>query len=298
MLLDDTLSISSINSFGQNHLTTLFDQNGSALFTDYNMFLDLSVSEKFIGSELQLLINHGENVVLRVNQILGKYAEALIVRMCNLHPEINSYFAHIARFATRLNHTYIDRFVAVGTDLTSSLENPFMKFHMQVNDQQRDIIWVNKRDVIQLLTVPNKPGFVADLQVKCYHNWHDLRYAIKKYHMPIVYFDMNDDYCFLKSFWDHKKLDANSDWASVELVEPSEILADMKQRLKFYKTILLRLLNQEISVQYVIDRAKYEGDIEFGRAISGTSTINSGQIIIPSSAIKESLLILANHAHE
>ena len=298
MFLDEKLSIRSWDSYGQSITTTLFNSNGTASFSNYNTFVDISLSENFIGSELQLLINHNGDVEQRVNQILGKYAEAIIVHTCNKYAEINAYFAHIARFALRENPAFVNRYVAIGTDLNSTLNSPYMIYHRQANDQQRDIVWVNKKDVMQLLTVPNRTGYIAGLQVKCYHNWSNLKLDVTKYCMPIVYFDMNDDYGMLKAFIDSKKSLGGSlfenPWVNVTLVEPSDILAELKQKLNFFKRTLIQLLNKQITVQYVIDMAKAEGRTEIGRAITGPSSVHSQQIIVPHSSIQESQMLITS----
>lgn len=289
MSFNNNLIIGNTNSFSITVASQLFEPNGDVRHSSpYNAFLDICTSEGFIGSELEFLKRPNTNTEEGVNYLLGKFAEALIVMKCNDIPEYNHFFAHEARLAQRTNNPFIDRFVAIGTGLQQTRIHPLYNFHCQMNDQQRDIVWVNKRDVKSLLTVPNRSGYIAGLQIKVSSDWRYAYKKIKDYLMPMVYFDLNNDWHQLDATITREKAlswdSGLTDWQHVHLVPQNDIVQEIKSDLLLFRQLLIKLVHNEISVQYIIDMAKYEGNANLGHAITSGFTPNS-QIIVSKTAL-------------
>lgn len=282
--------------YGSNADPVIRSLYASSISTHYNTLVDFLISENHIGSNLQLLIISGENVHMRVAQILGHLAEAIIVQQCNSDPYINHFIANTARFAKRLTNTYVDRFTAIATGLNSTKNHPLYRSHHQPNDKQTDVLWVDKRNVKSLLLRPNTQGFggiPAGLQVKVSFNWANVGYSqnFSDYNHPIMYFDMNDDWSlldgYIKSKKDEHRYNPLSGWHSVELIQPNEIIQTIKLQLWWLYRKLIEVVNGEITPQYLIDLAQAEGMAAVGAAITGGE-----RLVITTKAITESELIL------
>lgn len=72
--------------------------------------------------------------------LLGRLAEALIVRQCNQDFEKNRLWASYARRGNKV--ASLDNYIAMGTGLATTKNKHITKY--SPNDTQRDIIWVKK----------------------------------------------------------------------------------------------------------------------------------------------------------
>lgn len=267
--------------------------------THYGQLLNCLQDGNYIGSELQLLIIAPPHQIhARAANILGKFAEAIIVEACNNSPEINQYIANSARFAKRLTNTYVGRFTAIGTGLNTTRDHPIYYIHHQPHDKQADVIWVDKRNARSLLMCPNTAGFggiPAGLQLKVSFDWRNIGYSAKfpNYDKPILYFDMKNDWNSLSDYIESKKraysANPSNQWHTVSLIKPNEITEEIKQQLWWFYDYLIKLIEGKIKPQYIIDKAKAEGDAALG------ASITAGQrIIVSSSAIEEGDRLLRN----
>lgn len=133
-----------------------------------------------------------------VRILLGRLAEALIVKQCNQDAEMNRKWAKLAYRYEVGGVPNVDEYCAVGTGLVSTKNrfptkyNPF--------DTQRDVIWVNKFDVLKELrrntSSASGGGYLAGLQIKVSKNINYLHRELTKrfYEVPVVYFDLNRDF--------------------------------------------------------------------------------------------------------
>lgn len=127
-------------------------------------------------------------------QILGHCAEAVVVRRCNESPEINKKWLDIAHRWTKYNATICNETMAIGTGHYRT-QIYYPNFY-HYNDPQYDIIWINQENNEPL--VNGFPfGSYIGLQIKTSINSEnnindDLR--TNKYYVPIVYFDICNDY--------------------------------------------------------------------------------------------------------
>lgn len=99
-------------------------------------------------------------------RLLGKIAEALVVRNCNACVYSNREWGRVARKGARLTTTP-DDFKALGTGMESTRLTYHQKY--RPNDPQRDVIWIHKQNAVQELQMLNagRPaGISAGVQLK------------------------------------------------------------------------------------------------------------------------------------
>lgn len=145
-----------------------------------------------------IIVRDEEDVRNKVMQLLGKIAEALVVRSCNSDVYANRRWGQIGRRGRNVHHS-LDQYVAIGTGLETTRRGYLHKY--QPNDTQRDVIWVHRRFMrreLQTLINGRAAGYSAGLQLKVSMNGFqyiyrsDIRRA--KYEVPLVYFDLCNDY--------------------------------------------------------------------------------------------------------
>lgn len=130
-------------------------------------------------------------------RLLGKIAEAIIVRRCNEDLEVNRKWVKIARIGENISKT-ADKFIAIGTGLVSTKNKYGIKYNP--GDTQRDIKWINKDNLqseLMMINKGNTDGNVAGLQSKVsilgkQYIFNDL--LLQRYEVPIIYFGINNDY--------------------------------------------------------------------------------------------------------
>lgn len=261
--------------------------------TYFNSFIDVLLSENYLGDELDLLLVRSNKMSLetQVSNLLGRLAEALLVKRCNENEEINRFFANTAREG-HPTHPYAGKqFTAVGTGTRFTSNHPIYNIHYQPCDRQVDVIWVSKKDVKKLLQypVPNV-GISAGLQLKTGSDWYNVSRTITNYWHPVVYFDLANDWHRLNEYINNQK-DINqwnqlSDWHQVKLVVPNDITEKIKYELLWFRNLLIDLLNNKVNVKYIVDMAKAENMFEIGHAITGQKTHT--QVLISELALSES----------
>lgn len=126
--------------------------------------------------------------------LLGKIAEAVIVRRCNEDEEINKKWLSIARRKPAKSKT-AERFYAVGTGLIAT-KNKYSTIYNPA-DTQRDIVWVDDEGMLAMQKSSYTAGKYAGLQIKVSRNgmgyfFQDL--CNLRYEVPVVYFDIAHDY--------------------------------------------------------------------------------------------------------
>lgn len=128
-------------------------------------------------------------------RLLGKVAEAVMVRNCTDNAKLNRAWLAKAR-RNRTIQRVADVFHAIGTGLHSTKKKYPQKY--SPSDPQRDIIWINDNGPCALVAGgQSTSGVVAGLQVKVSGN--GLNYIQKslsdqRYEVPLVYFPMNNDF--------------------------------------------------------------------------------------------------------
>ncbi|MBQ8940699.1 MAG: hypothetical protein IJ062_02605 [Firmicutes bacterium] len=161
-----------------------------------DILLEETGTIRFDGNDAVLSeIIDGKNSRNTAMKILGKVAEAVIVRNCFNNPEINKKWLDKARRG-KSKPEIASRFRAIGTGLHSTKReyphkyNPF--------DTQRDVIWMDSEGKVANVIGSNVvSGVQAGLQIKVSGNGANYvqRAMIKnQYEVPVVYFPINDDF--------------------------------------------------------------------------------------------------------
>ena len=137
----------------------------------------------------------GRNPRSTAMKILGKVAEAVVVRNCVNDPVINKKWLDKARRGiSRPDVT--SRFRAIGTGLHSTKREYPHKY--SPSDPQRDIIWVDSKGrVANVIGSSNVSSIQAGLQIKVSGNGINYvqRAMVKgQYEVPVVYFPINNDF--------------------------------------------------------------------------------------------------------
>ncbi|XRD90832.1 hypothetical protein ISN72_07395 [Dyella nitratireducens] len=131
-------------------------------------------------------------------RLLGKIAEAIVVRRCNEDVALNRRWGQIGRRG-RFVHNALDDFIAIGTGLETTRQRFPQKY--SPTDSHRDVIWVHRDDTVrelQMLAHGRPAGISAGIQLKVSTDGYRYVYrqdiARAKYEVPLVYFDLRNDY--------------------------------------------------------------------------------------------------------
>lgn len=243
-----------------------------------NTLLDVLIEESYISENFVLKQIFTGDAHADATRLIGSLAESLVVNLCNESPEVNRILGKYARFG-QVSHRVLDRYVAVATGSMRARNN--YQQHYNPNDTQRDIIWVEKDNTEnQLLCIRDNTGpsaKPAGLQVKASND--GLNYVvptIKKYHYPILYFDLNGD-------WGEVQKSVSYHHPEATMIHPDEIQHEIKHILRGYFDIVVALIRNEVSVQQVINESKYNGDSVISAGIDGAEVNHTSKIILPPS---------------
>lgn len=221
-----------------------------------DILIDETGTIRFDGKENQFALG----VVLGINpqrtamQVLGRVAEAIIVRRCAYDMMENHRWFELA-FGSTVNLTEISYFTAIGTGLKST--KLYYPHHYNPHDPQRDIIWVNKAGYCACIRGDSIiSGIVAGLQIKASTN--GTRYILSdiindRYVVPIVYFPINNDFELLCQKLQQKGIPVtySSEQASFLenrlLINGSLFDPDAFSELKLYMPLIMDLMTERIS---------------------------------------------------
>ncbi|AMF86915.1 hypothetical protein ACV2BG_004715 [Escherichia coli] len=268
----------NLNEFYQNPtIEMVMSIYGSGL-------MDVLTNERYISldgnKKLGLKFKRSRNPDADATRLLGSIAEALIVQACNNNKELNKVMlGHARGKGTRTSSAIADRYIAIAT----GSQQTFLNFGHYYNpcDTQRDIIWVDKNDpelqansIVKGRFTSIKP---AGLQIKTSHNFKNVVGTFKKYHYPIIYFDLNNDWHEAFMYVTFENM-ANPN-ANLYLVPHDDAILHLKQRLRGYFSIVSALMRDEISIEQIISHAKYNGDVVLS-SIDSTAGDDSADVII------------------
>ena len=181
--------------------------------------------------------------------LLGKIAEAVIVRRCREDEEINKKWLSIARRKKAKSKT-AERFQAVGTGLMRtkidypSIYNPA--------DTQRDIVWVDDEGMRAMIKSSYAAGIEAGLQIKVSRNgmgyfFQDL--CNLRYEVPVVYFDISHDYDKVA-----RELVLNQGFCGKPSIEENFVRASAidyngYEEVCFYEDLVMALVTGKLTVE-------------------------------------------------
>lgn len=192
------------------------------------------------------------NVNRSVMRLLGKIAEAVIVRDCRENEDVNKKWLSIARRKKTKRGTAA-RYIALGTGLLYT-KNSYPTFYSP-SDPQRDIIWVNPETKATSIMPQDRitEATVAGLQVKVSTN--GLSYVYPeiingRYKVPLVYFDLNRDFDQIaqKLYEERRDVIIGEDFISAKVVDYEEY-----EELLDYMELVRGLITGKITPDYLIN---------------------------------------------
>nr|WP_308545491.1 hypothetical protein [uncultured Lachnoclostridium sp.] len=196
-----------------------------------------------------------QDVVASAMKILGRVAEAVIVKNCNKDSGVNKEWFKIARRATRLSGKS-DNYFAIGTGLNTTKRLYSHKFNP--GDTQRDIKWLNRHDPSKELLMISKKmseGIVAGVQVKASligkkYVLDDLIY--QRYEVPLVYFGVgqyNDFTEVAQELFKRK----NSVTIGEDFVDGGTLDNETYREIKEYVPLITKLVKNEITPEQLLN---------------------------------------------
>ncbi|WP_190429135.1 hypothetical protein [Coleofasciculus sp. FACHB-712] len=191
-------------------------------------------------------------------RLLGKLAEALIVRECREDPDKNRFWASLARRGNQVK--ILDEYVAIGTGFQNIKNHPNSKLRGKYNpnDTQRDIIWVKRDDEASELMTSSSSGvrYSAGLQIKVSRNKDNVLKSIrnKDYFVPVVYFDLNGGFSYVarKLQEDAERIGANHWQVGVDLIQGRDVSEELHYNLLQFLPVLDQLFNGDIELSNLL----------------------------------------------
>ena len=220
-----------------------------------------------------------------VMSIMGKVGESVLVRRCTQYTNLNLQWMRIAS-GRRVQHNTAAVFRAVGTGFKSTKLNYPKAYNP--DDTQRDVIWIDEQGYhYQMSGSTGTSGIDAGLQVKVSTDgmnyvYGDVLNAV--YEVPLVYFDLNDDYGLvyrkvqreLNNRGDYSR--NLQDW----FISGREIDPDAYDEIEYYTDMVRALVRGRLRIEDLVNRA--ERFLSFGSAImAGTMENVASQIYLESS---------------
>lgn len=220
------------------------------------------------------------NATRTINNLLGKIAEAVIVRRCRDDAEINCRWLEKAKRQI-ISLDEAKEFNAVGTGLKSTVTRYPGTY--SPNDTQRDIVWVDERGNLAFASGgTEKSGRVAGLQIKVSGSGD--RYVLPdilslRYEVPVVYFSVNDDFDIIVEKFEKKKTGISDAKVGEDLIDVREIDPDAYEEVMSYRPIIKMLVDQSLSIEELISEAYSQPSLQNALMSSALSN-ESNQILI------------------
>ena len=215
-------------------------------------------------------------------QLLGRIAEAIIVRNCNRDADVNRKYFSIARKKQAKMKT-ADKFWALGTGLNYTKIN-YPKIY-NPSDTQRDIVWVNDYNELAIMKDADNYSVtsarIAGLQVKASKD--GIKYVLPailadRYDVPIIYFDIENDYHkILNKIYKDTHIDIEYD-----IIHPNEVDPAGYDEFLHYVDMVYAMIDGRLSLEdLVVDAGRNDDELMKNALMSTTlSNINKTNRII------------------
>lgn len=196
-----------------------------------------------------------------VMSLLGKVAEAVIVRRCSEDEDINRKWLSKARRVNTKKETAA-KFSAVGTGLKPTATK-YPTIYNPTNPQ-RDIIWVDEDRRRALIGSSSScAGMEAGLQIKVSHD--GMKYIFKdlcrgRYEIPLVYFDIGGDFYRVESELVSYFQRINSTTRIINgenFVDPRAVDRESFEEICYYEDLLTALVNGRLRIDDLLKNPAY-----------------------------------------
>jgi 3-deoxy-7-phosphoheptulonate synthase len=203
-----------------------------------------------------------QNPLISVMQILGRIAEAIIVRDCNNNEILNNIWFSKARLMKNTNKKFSKKFKAIGTGLLSTKKQFSQKYNPF--DPQRDIVWIDKKDRYALVSKKSSQisGLIAGLQIKVstdYKNYILQDILNSKYENPIVYFDLNEDFYNLVGYLTSNNVIQPNE-IGTNIIQGKSINVNTHIELLHYYELINAIINNKLTIEHLISNPDAYGD--------------------------------------
>lgn len=230
------------------------------------------------------------NVNVTAMTLLGKIAEAVLVRRCQEDEQLNRQLFQLSRRKNAWGTT-ARRFKAIGTGLKST-HRDFPKRY-NPSDTQRDIIWVDDEGIPALMAGSSvMAGIEAGIQVKV--SLYGIGYMVKdltsnRYEVPMVYFPINNDFerVINQLVKEQRAYVLDTETGDYRGIRVGEDLVDIRaydydafEEVKDYYPIVYDMINGDINLVDLIDIARGNGILENTVLLTALSTSNVGAIVL------------------
>lgn len=224
--------------------------------------------------------------------LLGKIAEAVLVRRCIEDDRVNKNLFQIARRKTAHAQT-LRRYKAIGTGLKQTQRDFPARY--STSDPQRDIIWVDNEGTPALMDGSGyMSGITAGLQIKISLN--GINYVLGnlincRYEVPMVYFPLKNDYEVILSRLEREVRTSmlDPDTGEYRRIRPEEDFVDIRaydydayEEVKDYYSLVYALLDGDIEPADLVDIAIQHRDpvLKDTVMLTALQNSNSEQIIL------------------
>lgn len=194
-----------------------------------------------------------------VMRMMGKIAEAVIVRRCRDNEDINLNWLRIAS-RKRVRMETAKKFEAWGTGLEST-KKAYSQYY-NPSDTQRDIIWIMGNGMrAQMNGSTRTSGMDAGLQVKVSGDgmsyiYNDL--ITSRYEVPLVYFDINGDFYKVadRVFMERKLQGLSPLSVETDLIHARAVDSEAYYEVCFYVDLVTALVKGKMEPSDLINEAE------------------------------------------
>lgn len=257
---------------GRKLFDILVDEVGAIKYEDNRIALKFILESNLYSSSMKLL---------------GKVAEAVLVRECKVSSELNKVCLSKARRKLAKQST-VEKFEAIGTGLLSTRNKYQLKYNP--GDTQRDIIWINKKNGYSAMMKDSNSteGIEAGLQIKVSRN--GIAYFLKdliniRYDVPVVYFDICNDFDNVaEKLYIARKCEYKRDIIIGEdFIKGSALSYNAHMEILYYADLIDALINGKINPEELINARSTLENKTLKSALTATmlSEVNINNIILP-----------------
>ena len=280
---DGTVSFDPLKQqvFGQRDMNLLCLYHGRKLYNilaDDHGLIVYNENKVVLGTILTL----DETALMRA---MGKVAESIIVRRCRESLALQKLWMFYGS-GKAVRDEIAKSFTAVGTGFKSTERHYPTAYNPQ--DTQRDIIWIEKAGYhFSIYGSTSDRSKDAGLQIKISKGsmFYDLRKCLieKTYEVPIVYFDLKNDYEKLFSSVMDNLQDESADSLRERFISVREADEDAYFEAEYYTEMIQAVIDRRIKIEDLVRRAEVYPT--FGSAIMATAmqSVVGTTLLLPSS---------------
>lgn len=280
------MNFQSLDEFqnGKKNIEILKCYAGRKLF---NILVDEVGAIKYEDNKVALQSILELNLYKSSMKLLGKVAEAVLVRECKENSRLNKICLSKARRMLAKQST-VEKFEAIGTGLLSTRYKYPSKYNP--SDTQRDIIWINKENgcIAMMKDSNSTEGIEAGLQIKVSGN--GINYFLKdliniRYEVPVVYFDICNDFDNVaEKLYIARKSEYKPDIIIGEdFIKGSALSYSAHMEILYYAELIDALINGDINPEELISGRPTLENKTLKNALTATmlSEFNINNIILP-----------------